>query len=197
MSDDDLERLKASLDRANTEYRDRDRRLGVWRTLAAVNTYFNRVGVPPEHLLPIKEIMGALLDADKGIKSPITEPAERTELPEPAKREDGRRSRPRRIPLMDGHHLATGAVVVSLFGDAGVKIADAARKVASAMGLTHTELINFRKELSAGRTDELFVEHYHQLLKHLRDTAKVGEMTPAKVAAKALQDLKRALHHRV
>ncbi len=126
-------------------------REGIVAALLAVQEYLRALGVEADFRDPIRSMIGALADLENGRMNPITEPSKREG--------GGRNSITNDVAAYRGH----AAGVVTLLMVEGMRLPNAARRVASALGqegftISDREdrnqtqaLINFRKALLAGR----------------------------------------------
>jgi peptidoglycan/xylan/chitin deacetylase (PgdA/CDA1 family) len=152
-----LDELALTLEEAAKTYRtenldDLERnypREGVVAALMAVQAYLRAAGIRHTDRDPIRAVVGALGDAEEGRHNKLLAVA----------KSDGRDPIGNEISAYRGHAVA----IVTLLKNQGMKVRDAARKVASALdreGFQFTAredrnqtkaLINLRKSLMAGR----------------------------------------------
>jgi len=157
-------------------------RPGAAKALLAVQDYLrsvvgrNSVGLD----LPFSELYGALADAERGIKNPLTQPNEYL---------GGSKQR-----ILEGRNLAIASVAVTLFIDAGLNQNEALQKVAANIrSKNHKELKTFRDHILRKRMPPEIVWSYARWLENGR-FAKWDDSKPTKIQrAQKLNDVVRRI----
>lgn len=144
---DNTEKLIDSLEDAHTDFHRQDspyfeegysRRSGVMRALSAVSGFAVECGVKRRLRKPLRELLGALQDAGRGIRNPLLEPAKSKRV---------NKGRPMTTEVYREKSLAAFAVTGLIeLGETRKKAYDI---VAEASGFPRGELKSFRQDLIA------------------------------------------------
>jgi hypothetical protein len=126
------------------------RRLAALEQLLGVLKYLSTFRAARNCCAPLYELMGALLDACKGLENSLTRPA---------KYQGGSK-----IPFRKTINMVRAAVAVTIWkDDAGWKLNDAAKAAAKALNVDAKEILYFRNNLLKGRIADVEDEYYSLL----------------------------------
>jgi hypothetical protein len=158
------ERLRRNLAEAAKRIALGQDREAAFRATLAISRYLKDAGHAGNSLIVFERLLGALADADRGLKNPLATPNEH---------EGGRRK-----PIIDGKNMAHAAAAVTILNKSGIGLEEALRHVSRALPplITLKRLKYHRNNLISHKSDRFFIDIYEHMARPPEAAASVESL---------------------